>query len=81
VSTLLLPLGATAAAAGLTYWFCVRPMRRGGGCMTAGGQNSQAAAADLDTQLAAARAELDEVRPVIESAPGTAARDPHQVQR
>ena len=80
MSTVLLPLGATAAAAALTYWFCVRPMRRGGGCMPTSGQNALGAAADLDIQLAAC-AELDEVRAAIESAPGTAARNPHQGQR
>jgi hypothetical protein len=33
----LFPLGATAAAAGVTYLSCVRPMLRGRGCATSGG--------------------------------------------
>jgi len=49
--TWLLPLAATLAAAGLTYGFCVRPMRR-----------RQQSSATITAQLHTAREELARLR-------------------
>ena len=49
--TWLLPLAATFAAAGLTYGFCVRPMRR-----------RQQSSATITAQLHTAREELARLR-------------------
>jgi len=56
--TWLLPLAVTAAAAGLTYWFCARPIRRRAQCLSA----SAPPDATLDAHLRAAREELAELR-------------------
>jgi hypothetical protein len=61
----LLPIAATVASGLLTYWCCVRPMRRGHydttsathGCCPPPITNS-----DLDEQIAQARAELSRLR-------------------
>lgn len=54
-----LPGGVTVAAFALTYFFCVRPMRRGRCATPATGSTS---AADLDRALAEARTELTRLR-------------------
>lgn len=59
MSTVLLPLGATVAAAALTYWFCVRPMRPGGSGLPA---NTQRSDTDLTEEVNAAHRELDRLR-------------------
>lgn len=79
MSAVLLPLAATAAAGGLTYWFCVRPMRSGRGCMPASEKQGQARSEPgFDQQLAAARTELDRLRAgrvaPEQSDPGTSPR-------
>jgi type II secretory pathway component PulM len=56
--TWLLPLAVTVAAAGLTYWFCVRPMRRRAQCVSAATPPDAA----LDARLRAAREELAGLR-------------------
>jgi hypothetical protein len=61
VSAILIPLAATVAAGGLTYWFCVRPMRGGRGCMPGEGDVTAPSATDFDAQITAARAELDQL--------------------
>lgn len=61
MSAILLPLGATVAAGALTYWFCVRPMRGGDGCMPGESDPPAPAPTDFDAQLTAARAELDQL--------------------
>ena len=62
----LLPLGATAAAAGVTYFSCVRPMRRGKGCgMGMGaGDTSQCAPESQDSENTSAeiRALTEEIQ-------------------
>lgn len=75
MSGLLIPLGATVAAAVLTYLFCVRPMRGGRGCMPGNSRCTPETKGDIDAQLAAARAELDQLRtgtsPAITPADGS----------
>jgi len=56
--TWLLPLAVTVAAAGLTYWLCVRPMRRREQCVGAAAPPN----ATLDAHLRAAREELAGLR-------------------
>ena len=56
--TWLLPLAVTAAAAGLTYWSCVRPMRRHAQCVSVAAPPD----ATLDAHLRAAREELAGLR-------------------
>jgi hypothetical protein len=56
--TWLLPLAVSVAAAGLTYWFCVRPMRRPEQCLSAAAPPD----ATLDAHLRAAREELAGLR-------------------
>lgn len=70
MSEWVLPIGVTLAALTLTYLFCIRPMRRGGGHQaTVGGQTAPAACCaagdanrsadqDIDQALERARAEL-----------------------
>ncbi len=52
-----LPLIIAAAAIGLTYMFCVRPMRRHGSCHRSA--NRPGAPAGLATELELARTELE----------------------
>ncbi|MBO1269672.1 hypothetical protein [Arthrobacter cavernae] len=65
MNTLLIALGATAAAIALTWFFCLRPMRRQAGTTGVGccARPSQG----LDDQIRAAREELSQ----LQSAPGT----------
>ena len=56
--TWLLPLAVTGAAAGLTYWFCVRPMRRRERCGSAAAPPN----ATVEAQVRAAREELAGLR-------------------
>ena len=58
----LLPLTVTAASLSMTYFFCLRPMRKGH--CGAGGQHQQPAARteQLDRDLNQARSDLDSLR-------------------
>lgn len=58
---LLLPGGIVAASLTLTYFFCLRPMRRGE-CVHRGTQPSPNV--ELDAALRRARADLDELSSV-----------------
>jgi len=50
MTTYLLPLGATALAAIITYLACMRPMLRNRGCaMSAAAQTAAATSSDTDT--------------------------------
>jgi hypothetical protein len=61
--SVLLPLAATAAAAGATYFSCVRPMRRNGRCAAAPKAADVAAPEpDVETQTLAALAALARLR-------------------
>ncbi|CCB75463.1 protein of unknown function [Streptantibioticus cattleyicolor NRRL 8057 = DSM 46488] len=64
VTTWLLPIAATLAAAGLTYWCCIRPMRQGrhGKASAGHGCCPPPAAIDLDDQIRQAREELMTLR-------------------
>ncbi|MER5686199.1 hypothetical protein [Streptomyces sp. NPDC002205] len=62
-----LPLAATALAATLTWWFCVRPMTRGRSC-----HGAPAADEELREELRRAREELRDLR---DKATPTAARN------
>jgi hypothetical protein len=64
VTTWLIPIGATIAAAALTYLFCVRPMRHGQHCMMPGDQATQAASGEpgLAEEIRQAHAELTRLR-------------------
>ena len=75
----LLPLAATAAAGGLTYVFCMRPMLKGRRCAMGSPRPEAESMTALDEQIAAAHAELaalrdatakTEVRPVDASRHG-----------
>jgi hypothetical protein len=73
VTAWLLPIAATLAAAGLTYWCCVRPMLPGRhdtapdshGCCP-----PSASAPDLDEQIRQATAERDRLRADLRAKPG-----------
>ena len=61
----LLPIAATLAAAGLTYWCCVRPMLRGHhntAPATHGCCPPAASTPDLDEQIRQATAERNRLR-------------------
>jgi hypothetical protein len=63
--SVLLPLAATAAAAGATYFSCVRPMRRNGRCAAAPKAADVAAPEpDVETQTLAALARLRAGTPI-----------------
>ena len=64
----LLPLAATAAAGGIAFWCCIRPMRRGFRCTPGSGGRDAIQTADIETQLAAAHAELAQLSRATESA-------------
>ncbi|MGI5139341.1 MULTISPECIES: hypothetical protein [unclassified Streptomyces] len=53
----VLPLLATAAAAGLTYVFCVRPMSRDGSCHLSAQPSSDSSAA-TDAEIRRLREEI-----------------------
>lgn len=59
MSDLLLPAGIIAASLAMTYFFCIRPMRKGH-CAMQGSQNS--ADTELDLALRKARTELEKIR-------------------
>lgn len=59
MSDLLLPAGIIAASLAMTYFFCIRPMRKGH-CAMQGSQNS--ADTELDLALRKARADLEKIR-------------------
>jgi hypothetical protein len=74
VTAWLLPIAATLAAAGLTYWCCVRPMLPGrhdtapdshGCCPPA------VSAQDLDEQIRQATAERDRLRADLRAKPAS----------
>ena len=76
MSGVLLPLAVTAAAGTATYWFCVRPMRRGTGSISAdNADNAEAAtqASTIEQQLAEARAEVERLRAAAIAKSGIAA--------
>jgi hypothetical protein len=80
VSEWLLPAGTAVAALTLTYFFCVRPMRRGQCASTS--PAPAVAPEELDRALVRARAELARLG---QDAPGphtapSAASSPHQPQ-
>jgi hypothetical protein len=60
VSEWWLPAGTVIAAVALTYFFCVRPMRRGHCATTATGRSSTSA--ELDRALDQARIHLTRLR-------------------
>jgi len=65
VTGYLLPIAATLAAAGLTYWFCLRPMIRGHhspALATPACCPPPTTAPDLDEQIRQATAERDRLR-------------------
>jgi len=55
MSTLLIALAGTAAAGALTWFFCIRPMRKGDDSMSC---HTPGASADIEDELWNARAEL-----------------------
>ncbi len=58
----LLPLGVTAASLSMTYFFCLRPMRKGH-CRAGGQQQQQVNRPEqLERDLNRARTELDSLR-------------------
>jgi hypothetical protein len=72
MTTWLLPIGATLAAAMLTYFFCMRPMRSGRHCLRhrEDPRVGSASDADLREEIRQAREELARLR-AGESPPGT----------
>lgn len=58
----LLPLAAVAAAFTATYFFCMRPMRRGHCAMGQAPQQQNQQAQHLEHELCAAREELANLR-------------------
>lgn len=64
----VLPLLATAAAFGLTYVFCIRPMRTGRACHTPVAGRPSAA----DAEIGALREEVRRLRREVETRTGTA---------
>lgn len=65
----LLPIGVVVASLSLTYFFCLRPMRRGraGSDAKGGGAGCHATqdagrSCDIENELARARAELTELK-------------------
>ena len=78
MSDLLLPAGIIAASLAMTYFFCIRPMRKGH-CAMQGSQNS--ADAKLDLALRQARTELEKIRsevPDNEATPSGRPSDPNE---
>jgi hypothetical protein len=58
----LLPLAVTAAAGAVTYWCCIRPMRRDTSSAPGGGTGDASQATDIERQLATAREERAQLR-------------------
>ncbi|GAA1439367.1 hypothetical protein [Nocardiopsis tropica] len=58
----LLPLAAVAVAFTATYFFCIRPMRRGHCAMGRAPQQEGERLQDLEHELRAAREEVQELR-------------------
>ncbi|MGW8437908.1 hypothetical protein ACWGKS_22405 [Nocardiopsis sp. NPDC055879] len=58
----LLPLAAVAVAFTATYFFCMRPMRRGQCAMGRAPQQESERLQGMEQQLRAAREELQELR-------------------
>lgn len=65
-----LPLAATALAATLTWWFCVRPMAKGRSC-----HGAPAADEELRVELRRTREELRDLRDLRDETTPTAARN------
>ena len=59
MSDLLLPAGIIASSLAMTYFFCIRPMRKGH-CAMQGSRNP--ADTELDLALRQARTELQKIR-------------------
>lgn len=63
-----MPIGVVVASLALTYFFCLRPMRRGGtGSAAMGGQagccgTRDAGSGDFENELARTRAELADLQ-------------------
>lgn len=89
MNNLLLPAGIIGASLAMTYFCCIRPMRKGR-CAMQGSQNAADTSADtvLDLALRQARADLEKIRseipndgdPVVRSStanePSTRGADP-----
>ena len=59
MTDLVLPVVVLVAAVTMTYFFCLRPMRKGHACHQS---TSRAAEAELDRALREAKLELDRLR-------------------
>lgn len=72
----LLPSGVAVASLALTYFMCLRPMRRGYCRVTpaASGDDSKADRAEI----ASLRAEIAELRPATVVSKGSSGPQPHQ---